>query len=271
VVLVHRPSYDDWTLPKGKLEPGEDLLQTAVREVCEETGLLALLGPELGTVEYQDSSGRDKTVHYWAMAAADDRLAPTKEIDDARWLPFAEAMQRVSYDRDRDVLARADAALPGQLDRVTVFLVRHAEAGSRGKWKGPDETRPLTARGRKQAQAFAATHAPRAPALLVSSAAVRCAQTLEPLGKTLGLPVQVHDGLFEGASIEDALAVLEAAGTLGTAVASTHGDIQAPVIESFANDSVPLTRPMRFAKGSTWELAFEDGRFAAGTYVPPPA
>jgi len=270
-VLVHRPAYDDWTLPKGKLEPGEDLLRAAVREVGEETGLGCLLGPALGTVEYVDPRGRDKTVHYWTMASAGDRLAPTKEIDDARWLPFEDAAQHLTHRRDRDVLARAAAALPGWHDRVTIFLVRHAEAGNRGKWKGPDEVRPLTEPGRRQAEALAAALAPRAPVVLVSSPAVRCMQTLEPLGEATRLPVQEHGGLFEEGSLEDALAVLDAAGTLGTAAASTHGDIQAPVIESLENDGVPLSRPLRFAKGSTWELTLEDGRFVAGAYVAPPA
>ncbi len=113
VVLVHRPAYDDWTLPKGKLEPGEGLLQAAVREVREETGLDCLLGPRLGTVGYVDASGRDKTAHYWAMVTTSDGLAPTKEIDEARWVPLEDAAPQLSYDRDREVLSRAASALPG--------------------------------------------------------------------------------------------------------------------------------------------------------------
>jgi 8-oxo-dGTP diphosphatase len=268
---VHRPKYDDWTLPKGKLEPGEDHLEAAVREVWEETGLTGLLGPAVGTVKYVDPSGRDKTVHYWTMAATSDSLAPTKEIDDARWAPLDEAEQLLSYERDRDVLSRALTELPGPQDRVEVLLVRHAEAGDRKKWKGQDEARPLTAHGREQAQALSAAIAPRRPVVIVSSRAARCAQTFEPLGEACGLPVQQHEALFEGARLEDSLFLLRAAGTLGTAVASTHGDIQAAIIESLVADGVPLSRPLRFAKGSTWELALEGGRFAAGTYVPPPA
>jgi 8-oxo-(d)GTP phosphatase len=249
VVLVHRPAYDDWTLPKGKLEPGEGLLEAAVREVREETGLGCLAGPRLGTVEYVDASGRDKTAHYWAMAAAGDGLAPTKEIDEARWASVEDAEAQLSYDRDRGVLARADSLLPGPSLPVTVYLVRSA----------PGLAREL-------AQLLAA----RTPAVLVSSPAARCVRTLARLGEDCGLPVQQHDALLEGAGTAESLALLRAAGTLGTAVASTHGDVQANAIESLAGAGVPLSRPLRFEKGSIWELTLEDGRFAAGTYVPPP-
>ena len=109
VVLVHRPKYDDWTLPKGKLEPGEAPLEAALREVLEETGLECRAGPLLGTIEYVDGHGRDKTVDYWLMEAAGDELAPTGEVDEARWVPLADAGALLSYERDRDVLARAAA------------------------------------------------------------------------------------------------------------------------------------------------------------------
>jgi len=269
VVLVHRPRYDDWTLPKGKLEPGEDLVQAAVREVREETGLECLLGPRLGRVEYVDASGRDKTAHYWAMAATGDGLAPTKEIDEARWVPLESAAPQLSYDRDRTVLSRAASVLAAARG-VTIFLVRHARAGNRSRWEGPDELRPLTPPGRAQAEVLAPLLAARSPAVLVSSPTARCIQTLEPLGVTCGLTVQRHEALFEGAAPEDSLSLLEAAGTLGTTAACTHGDVQVAVIESLEAGGVPLSRPLRFAKGSTWELAFEAGRVTAGAYVAPP-
>jgi 8-oxo-dGTP diphosphatase len=110
-VLVHRPKYDDWTLPKGKLEPGEDALDAAVREVREETGLECVPGLAVGSIEYLDASGNDKTVDYWLMEAMSDELAPTKEIDAARWVPFEDAAPLLSYDRDREVLERAAALL----------------------------------------------------------------------------------------------------------------------------------------------------------------
>jgi 8-oxo-dGTP diphosphatase len=236
VVLVHRPAYDDWTLPKGKLEPGEDLLQAALREVREETGLDCLLGPGLGSVEYVDASGRDKTAHYWAMAAAADGLAPTKEIDEARWVSFEDAAAELSYDRDRGVLARAAALLPALRRRVAVFLV------------GPAAERVEALAGHE-------------PVLLVSGPAPECVRRLEPLGEACDLPVQRHDALSEGTAAAGALALLRAAATLGTAVASTHEGVQAAVIESLDAAAIPLQ------PGSAWELTLEDGRFSTFTDV----
>jgi 8-oxo-dGTP pyrophosphatase MutT (NUDIX family) len=111
VILVHRPKYDDWSLPKGKLHEGEDEAAAAIREVEEETGLRCRLGPELPSSSYQDRFGRDKTVRYWAMTpivgGQDDRsstFVPNDEVDEVRWLPVDDAADLLSYDRDREVL-----------------------------------------------------------------------------------------------------------------------------------------------------------------------
>jgi 8-oxo-dGTP pyrophosphatase MutT (NUDIX family) len=106
LILVHRPAYDDWSLPKGKLNAGETEEAAAVREVEEETGLRCRLGPEAGTTSYHDSHGRMKTARYWQMRPiADDAPAPANEVDDARWMPLEEASRMLSYDRDRRLLA----------------------------------------------------------------------------------------------------------------------------------------------------------------------
>lgn len=107
VVLVHRPAYDDWTFPKGKLHPGETEEAAAMREVEEETGLHAQLVRDLGTSSYHDSSGRPKTVRYWEMTPIDGVLGPANEIDDARWIPLEDAARMLTYARDRELLARA--------------------------------------------------------------------------------------------------------------------------------------------------------------------
>ena len=105
VVLVHRPKYDDWSLPKGKREPGETDEQTTLREVDEETGLVCRLGPELPSVRYLDNHGRPKVVRYWAMTVASQtERSPDDEVDEWRWLPEAEALARLSYERDREVI-----------------------------------------------------------------------------------------------------------------------------------------------------------------------
>jgi 8-oxo-dGTP diphosphatase len=107
VALVHRPRYDDWTLPKGKLDDGESFEEAALREVEEETGLRARLGRELPAVNYE-VRGRPKVVRYWLMEVeSDEGFVANDEVDEVRWLERAEALRLLTYDRDRDVLAAA--------------------------------------------------------------------------------------------------------------------------------------------------------------------
>ena len=105
ILLVHRPAYDDWSFPKGKLEPGETEEEAAVREVEEETGLRCELGRELATTRYRDARGRPKTVRYWSMTPVAGQLAAANEIDDATFVPLAEAAGLLTYERDRELLA----------------------------------------------------------------------------------------------------------------------------------------------------------------------
>jgi 8-oxo-dGTP pyrophosphatase MutT (NUDIX family) len=104
VLLVHRPRYDDWTIPKGKLEPGETHEQAARREVLEETGLDCELGRELPSTSYRDRKGRLKTVRYWAMHPLAGVPAPSREIDDVRWASLAEAERLLTHEHDGQVL-----------------------------------------------------------------------------------------------------------------------------------------------------------------------
>ena len=104
VLLVHRPKYDDWTLPKGKLDDGESAEEAAVREVEEETGFLVELGEELPSTEYHDRYGRPKHVRYWVMDITGGGFEPNREVDQVRWLPVGEAEDLLTYARDRDVL-----------------------------------------------------------------------------------------------------------------------------------------------------------------------
>ena len=105
VLLVHRPKYDDWSFPKGKQDAGESDVETALREVEEETGFRCALGPELTSTSYVDRKGRPKTVRYWLMTIEDGSFTPTDEVDELRWVTPAQARWLLSYDRDRDVLA----------------------------------------------------------------------------------------------------------------------------------------------------------------------
>ena len=107
VLLVHRPRYDDWTLPKGKLDPGESFAEAALREVLEETGLSCTLGRELAATEYRDSKDRAKVVRYWEMEVEGGEFEPNDEVDEVRSLALEEAAGLLTYDRDREVLRGA--------------------------------------------------------------------------------------------------------------------------------------------------------------------
>jgi 8-oxo-dGTP diphosphatase len=104
ILVVHRPRYDDWSLPKGKADDGESDADCALREVREETGLTCRLGAELSSTRYRDNKGRDKVVRYWAMEPVSGAFTPNAEIDQVRWLPVDDAVALLSYDHDRPVV-----------------------------------------------------------------------------------------------------------------------------------------------------------------------
>ena len=108
IAVAHRPRYDDWSLPKGKLDEGEAWEEAALREVEEETGMRCRLGEELEPVGYQDRKGRDKVVRYWLMEPEDDTdFVPNDEVDQLRWLAPAEAADLLSYPHDRELVQAA--------------------------------------------------------------------------------------------------------------------------------------------------------------------
>ena len=194
ILLVHRKKYDDWSLPKGKTEPGELLPVTAVREVLEEGGACIALGRRLVSVRY-NVGGRPKRVHYWAARtlSVDERAVPNAEVDEVAWLPAKSAIEKVSYSHDHGVLADF-AARPAQT--VPLILLRHARAQSKSGWKRADEVRPLDDAGRSDAKSLAdllTCFAPRPR--LISSTALRCTDTLRPLSELTGEPVRTEPSL----------------------------------------------------------------------------
>lgn len=209
VLLVHRPRYDDWSFPKGKVDPGEHVTTTAVREVAEETGLHVRLGPALPTMTYR-TGGRDKRVHYWVgRAVGDDDVStyePNEEIDQVAWVDRDEAAEVLTYERDRALLA--DALKVRKRSHALVVL-RHGKARSRKTWRRPDPERPLLAAGHEQAFRLVPTLAAYDVSRIVTSPSLRCSQTVAPFAETVGLALEAEPVLSEeGAAEGDAAALV---------------------------------------------------------------
>ncbi|MFF4892179.1 NUDIX domain-containing protein [Micromonospora chersina] len=264
VCLVHRPRYGDWSLPKGKLDAGEHPLRAAVREVAEETDVRAVPQVRLPTARYR-SEGHPKAVDYWSMrAAAQGGFQPDTEVDEVAWFPADRAVRQVSYPHDAEVIA-AFAALPPVT--ATLLLLRHAHAGKRGTWTGPDTGRPLDAEGWAQAQALAALVALVRPTRLVSAAARRCVQTLDPAAGLLDLPIEVVGDLDEprpGQQPDEcalaAAARLSALAADGEPVAvCSQGKVIPGALEQLTGTADDFTTP----KGGGWLLAFTGDRLLA--------
>ena len=266
VVLVHRPRYDDWSLPKGKLDAGEHPLTAAVREIGEETGLEVVVGRRGVQTRYPVPEGV-KRVDYWVMRAVGGSFEPNDEVDELRWLPLPEAAGLCSHEADRVVLAdvaRGDVPLMPSL-----VLVRHGRAGDRASWDGPDELRPLDDRGRRQAERLAEVLPLFGPTAVLSAPRTRCEQTVAPLAERLGLPVTPLPELGEeefGDDPEAGMSALERllAGPGVTVVCSQGGAIPA-ALESLGVKADGRDHPPS-AKGSVWVLGGRAGALSADYY-----
>jgi 8-oxo-dGTP diphosphatase len=266
IALVHRPKYDDWTFPKGKLQDGELEVDAALREVLEETGLRCRLGPEVGAVTYADRNGRPKVVRYWTMTPEDGDFAPTDEVDELRWVPLDEAVELLSYPHDRDLLR----SFVEPHVRSPVYLVRHAKAGSRHRWSGPDEERPVTRRGRRQARRLIERFEGLEIVRIVSSPLVRCVQTVEPLARARGLDVETAEELAEGADVARTVEYVRSLDERPTVLCGHGREIEA-LIEAIEADGARVEGRRGLAKGSVWVLERRDGHIESARYLPPPS
>jgi 8-oxo-dGTP pyrophosphatase MutT (NUDIX family)/phosphohistidine phosphatase SixA len=197
VLLVHRPKYDDWSFPKGKLDRGEHATAAAVREVEEETGLRVRLGVPLRSQSYPIRAGT-KLVHYWVGRAVGDGdvsgYEPNAEIDEVAWFPIDKARLRLTYEFDNDTLEEALAH--AQKTRALVIL-RHSQARSRKAWRADDRDRPLLATGKHQADRLVPVLSAYDVRRLVSSSSTRCVQTLEPYAAASGRRLRTDHLLSE--------------------------------------------------------------------------
>ncbi|MCA0146501.1 bifunctional NUDIX hydrolase/histidine phosphatase family protein [Blastococcus sp. LR1] len=266
--VVHRPRYDDWSLPKGKLDPGEHSLTAAVREVVEETGLTAVAGRRSVTSRYRVPEG-DKRVDYWLMRVTGGEFAANDEVDELRWLSPAEAAALCTHDADREVLA--DLVRTDVPREPALILVRHGKAGSGDKWEGPDAERPLTPNGQEQARQLAAVLPLFGPTRIASATPLRCRQTVTPLAEALGYEieelVEFGEPEFGGdphRAVETALGLLEGPGV--TVVCSQGGTIPTVLGALGVHGHGVPGLPAPAAKGSVWVLGGRPGGLSADYY-----
>lgn len=285
IALVHRPRYDDWSLPKGKVDSGETIAAAAVREVLEETGFQAVLGRHLAQVGYQvsarDGDGKeDKIVDYFSAEAVAGEFAANEEVDELRWTGAVEAEALLTRPVDVDVI-RTFYALPAEL--TTMVLVRHAKAGKRDEWNGDDDLRPLAAAGMRQADALRSLLPLFGVDRVLSAPRLRCVQTVQGVADDLGVEVR-HEPLLseEGYWPDPVLAtarLLAIAGDGGTPLVSSQGGVIPDIISSLADAggvriTVARGGSLPSKKGSAWVLSFLPGsgddapRLVAADYFP---
>lgn len=262
VAVIHRSRYDDWSFPKGKCNPAEKPKTAAVREVREEIGARVSIERKLDTIQYRIGE-TTKVVHYWLMAwVSDDPKPDDDEVDEVLWCTVPEARLQLTYDSDRALLSSIDPATrPGRL-----WLIRHAKAGSRYRYPGPDHARPLTNAGETQAAALIAMLGAAPIRRLASSPYTRCVATLEPLARHLGLTIEIDGRLGEGwapTRIRDWCSNAE------PAAICTHGDlIEAFLTELILQGNTSSEDVGTLEKGAVWRLDTVGGTVMKVRFAP---
>jgi 8-oxo-(d)GTP phosphatase len=263
VLLIHRPRYDDWSIPKGKLDKGETFPAAAVREVAEETGYRVRLHRPLPASVYLLPDGRTKIVQYWT-ATVRAKVGPGPqdrgEVDEFRWVSLDEAEQLVARQGDQVPLVALRRFLEaGELRTVPIIIQRHGAALSRAKWRKGEKSRPLNSKGRKQARALPPLLDAFDPAGVLSSPWERCRATVEPLATIEGLKIRTKDELTEAGHAEQpartAAVIDRVLAQARPTVVCTHRPVLPTVI-----DAVRAVAQ----QGAALELPREDPFLAAG-------
>jgi 8-oxo-dGTP diphosphatase len=275
VALVHRPRYDDWSLPKGKLDRGESLAACALRETWEETGVRARLGACIGDVRYAVPEGR-KLVRYWAAEALEvPEFTPNDEVDELRWVSPTTAADLVQYPHDRVVLSRF------RVPHSVLLVVRHAKAGSRKDWESDDDLRPLSGVGRSQAEHLVDFLARFGPERFHSAVPIRCVDTVRPAAA--GRPITPEPLLGEEGYWEEQDAGLtrfrELLAEPGVTALCSQGGVIPDVVGLLLEEAgvaangvpSPKDKAVPSRKASTWVLTTDAaGTLCSADYYPSP-
>ncbi len=245
ILLVHRTQHKDVSLPKGKVDPGETLPHTAVREIAEETGFDVVLGAPLGTVDYTLPNGREKVVHYWSAevdpgAAERHSYEANGEILALEWVPLGKAAKRLTYEHDADIVERFAAQVEaGHARTYALIVLRHGKAMPHDQWDGPDHTRPLLHLGIEQSASVAGGIAAFGPEVLVTSPAARCVATIAPTAELTGLEVtsarSISQDSYSGDSTRVRRQVAKRVSRGMTTVMCSHGPVIPQIIAAAAD------------------------------------
>jgi len=261
IAVIHRDRYDDWSLPKGKLNHGESRLSAAVREVHEETGAVVAATRRLIETAYLVDDV-PKTVQFWAMRYRSGEFTRNSEVDDLRWLPLPEARTALTHDVDRSVL---DAFAARPVPQSVIVLLRHAKAGRRTQWQGDDRLRPLDKAGRLQARELPAFLSAFTPVSVVSADRVRCVQTLEPFAVATGMDLAISPAFSDESYLDDPEATRNELFALAKSLPAAVVCSQGIAVPGLVTDLTGL-EDTRARKGAAWVLSFADGAVVSADY-----
>jgi len=200
VAIIHRPKYDDWSFPKGKLEVGESLIACAHREVLEETNLQTEFGPHLGQVEYFTPDGLKKVTYWSAKVISEKPFRANTEVDQLKWIPITKVIEVLTNETDKEIF---DKFVKVKFNSKPFILLRHAKAITRDEWQGEDDDRPLSSSGQNQAMRLLSTYQVFNIDQIHSSDAVRCYDTVKSMAKGLDIKLEVSSKLSENTYKKD--------------------------------------------------------------------
>jgi len=269
IALIHRPRYDDWTLPKGKIEEGETALQCAYRELVEETGIKASFTRQLGSIDYMEN-GEGKRVIFWAAHCAlnASTFIANEEVDQLRWLPSEEAIELSTYQSDREMIANFQS----QEQRTdTLIILRHAKALERGDWDEPDSQRTLNEVGFDQAQLLIKHLEPFAIDEVYTSDYTRCVQTVTPLAHARGLSITAVPSLNEQTFEEDPSRAVAFANALKqdekNIVICSHNPVIPTMLRGILNTKLKNKDLIKLEPGDAWIVHRVKGEIVGLDYL----
>jgi len=269
IALIHRPKYDDWSLPKGKIEEGETALQCAYRELIEETGITASFTRQLGTVEYEES-GQRKRVIFWAAQCALDasQFIANEEVDQLEWLSPELALSKATHESDQEMIENFLSQSP-RTD--TLIILRHTKALERGDWDEEDSQRTLDELGFDQAQLLIKHLQPFAIEEIYTSDFTRCVQTVTPLAHSRGLSITQVPSLNEYTFNEDPLRAVSFANALKqdekNILICSHNPVIPTMLRGILNTKLKNKDLIKLEPGDAWIVHRVQGEIVGLDYL----